>query len=183
MGRSAFVSYWPLERKFFRVRAHRQRAPGMHHIDYDDGDQEEIIQPPSKAVLFVMTTVMEHPAESPATNDVHVMLERGASRPVRVKLVLWWFAQPGKAADILKTPPLLRCRGTKLGRPGTCCRRTRLVDGLGTREGWRARPSGDCFLRRQYRRLHRHDLLPFTEHPTLGAPSVRRARRRRRARR
>ena len=160
VGRRVRV-YWPLERKFFAgvVTAFNART-GMHHIDYDDGDQEEIIlATPDGASARKDDDFMEHPAESPVTNTGSDLPALDAPVDQSVSLVV---PQPGKAADILKTLPASWPTVGSLvwGR----------VRGHGWWPGSVREKDGDhdlqeiAFFDDSIARLHRHDLLPFQQY-------------------
>ena len=113
--------YWPLERKFFAgvVTAFNART-GMHHIDYDDGDQEEIIlATPDGASARKDDDFMEHPAESPATNTGSDLPALDAPVDQSVSLVV---PQPGKAGHSQNAPCELAHR--LVSRLGTGARDT-----------------------------------------------------------
>lgn len=160
VGRRVRV-YWPLEGRFFAgvVTAFNART-GMHHIDYDDGDQEEIVLATlDDESAHKDDDFAEHPAESPATNAGGELPALNAPVDQSVSLVV---PPPGKAADILKTLPASWPTVGSLvwGR----------VRGHGWWPGAVRDKDGDhdlqeiAFFDNSIARLHRHDLLPFQQY-------------------
>jgi len=161
VGRRVRV-YWPFEQQFFAgvVAAYNGRT-NKYLINYDDGDQEEI-------VLSVHGTEHQYQHQH-ASHDRDVGEderddERGAAAlDAAPEGPLPAMPQPGKSADVLKTlPPSWPNAGA-------------LVWGRVKGHGWwpgtvHAKCSGSqgvqevSFFDNSFARVHRHDLLPFREY-------------------
>lgn len=161
VGRRVRV-YWPFEQQFFAgvVAAYNGRT-NKYLINYDDGDQEEI-------VLGVYGTEHQyqhqHASRDRDGGDDERDDERGAAPlDAAPEGPLPAMPQPGKSADVLKTlPPSWPNAGA-------------LVWGRVKGHGWwpgtvHAKCSGSqgvqevSFFDNSFARVHRHDLLPFREY-------------------
>jgi len=161
VGRRVRV-YWPFEQQFFAgvVAAYNGRT-NKYLINYDDGDQEEI-------VLSVYGTEHQyqhqHASHERDGGEDERDDERGAAAlDAAPEGPLPVMPQPGKSADVLKTLP------SSWPNAGA------LVWGRVKGHGWwpgtvHAKCSGSqgvqevSFFDNSFARVHRHDLLPFREY-------------------
>jgi hypothetical protein len=157
VGRRVRV-YWPLEGKFFAgvVTAYNART-GLHHIDYDDGDKEEIkLATPEQPRKF---EAIEHPAlaSTPSPASDWPALTNTVDSSISLSM-----PQPGRPADILSTLP------SSWPAVGS------LVWGRVRGHGWWPGAVHDkdashdmqeiSFFDNSMARVHRHDLLPFQQY-------------------